>query len=676
MKTKLSFLIAILVLSKTITAQVVTTESFDGATFVPPTWTDLLVSGTNTWSRVTAGTSPTQSTHSGSGEAMFNSFSVSGGVRALISPVIDYSLRGAATPTISFWMYRDNGYNTTADKIDVYVNTSKSLTGATLLGTANRAIGLAPTVSAGGWYKYTYNIPAAYTSNSNYILFKATSAYGNNIYMDDVSWSSYPVAVDAAGIQFTSPSSGLSCFGSSQSISVQVKNSGSAVLDFSINPLTISVSVNGPLTAGSNTLAPYTLGSGTLAIGATQTVTLPSTINLSSSGNYTFTGTASVSNDGNPNNNALITTTILVSKVNTFPHQVDFSSLPSPEFMIQQVSGSGQWSVVTTGNLSNPALAPVMNSTNGFAYFNSYSFSSGTVANLITPLYDMSTLTLPAMDLWVSQDNGWSGYNDKLDILVSTDGGLTWSNSLLTIPRYNAAYSTPGWKQFTIPLTAYAGNSCVRIAIQATSAFGNNIAIDYLKVYNMGGALPVKLISFTGEAQSGTSNKLSWVTASEENTAQFLLQRSSDGIHFNTVHTHPASNSITGHSYQYIDQTDGSSDIYYYRLVSVDMDQSMQNHNIISIERQAGKNQDANIYPNPSSDYFNIAFHSEQATEADIQLTDMRGNSIIMTHTTLEKGRNILNLDAKPFENGLYFVRLIDSHSGNTLTLLKWMKNG
>ena len=56
-------------------AQVTNVESFEGTTFVPTGWTNLNVSGTNTWTRVTAGTSPTQTPHTGVGEAKFNSFS-------------------------------------------------------------------------------------------------------------------------------------------------------------------------------------------------------------------------------------------------------------------------------------------------------------------------------------------------------------------------------------------------------------------------------------------------------------------------------------------------------------------------------------------------------------------------------------------------------------------------
>ena len=173
MKPTTTFLvISIFIFSKSF-SQVSYSESFDGTTFVPIGWTNLLVSGTNTWSRVTTGTLPTQTTHSGAGEAKFNSYSVNGGVRALVSPVVNYGNRASAATTISFWMYRDNGYNTTADKIDVYMNTAANLTGASLLGTVNRAIGLSPTVAANGWYQYSFSVPASYTTATNFFILKA-----------------------------------------------------------------------------------------------------------------------------------------------------------------------------------------------------------------------------------------------------------------------------------------------------------------------------------------------------------------------------------------------------------------------------------------------------------------------------------------------------------------------
>ena len=164
------------------------TESFDGTTFLPTGWTysnayTPFLSSAPTWTRVTIGASPTCATQSGAGMAKFNSFNCSSGAyKGLISPAMDFSTVG--TKRISFWMYRDNGYNTSADRIEVLTNTAANTTGATLIGTVNRAIGLAPTVAANGWYNYTFDVTT--TSATTYLILRATSAFGNNIFIDNV----------------------------------------------------------------------------------------------------------------------------------------------------------------------------------------------------------------------------------------------------------------------------------------------------------------------------------------------------------------------------------------------------------------------------------------------------------------------------------------------------------
>lgn len=219
-----------MMLSNVVNAQVVNTESFESTTFVPTGWTDLNVSGTNIWSRVTIGTAPAQTAHSGSAEAKFNSYTTDAGVRALITPVYDLSGIGSNTATVSFWMYRDNGYSTAPDKIDAYINTTASLTGATLIGTVNRSRSLAPLETADGWFQYTFNVPETYTGSSNYLIIQATSAYGNNIFIDDVSWDSYPpICSGTPNPGNTSAYSESVCLGSSMELTLQNTTNGSGV---------------------------------------------------------------------------------------------------------------------------------------------------------------------------------------------------------------------------------------------------------------------------------------------------------------------------------------------------------------------------------------------------------------------------------------------------------------
>ena len=231
---RVSLLFAVLLmsglLSVPVVAQVSNTESFDGATFVPVGWTDLLTSGTATWTRVTSGSWPVQSPHTGSGEAQFNSFSASTGVRSLITPVINLTGRGATATSITFWMYRDGGYLASADKIDVFYNTAASLTGATALGTVNRSMNLTPTVAAIGWYQYTFSVPASFTGTTNYLILQATSAYGDDIYLDDVAWQSFPLPCSGTPTPGnTVASNNPVCAGSAFSVSLQNLVSGSGV---------------------------------------------------------------------------------------------------------------------------------------------------------------------------------------------------------------------------------------------------------------------------------------------------------------------------------------------------------------------------------------------------------------------------------------------------------------
>ena len=197
---KLGIVLAVFIGVTNANSQILLSESFDGLTFVPVGWTNLLTSGGNNWTRVTAGTFPTQAPHSGAGEAKFDSYNVNGGVRSIVTPSLDFSAAG--TKQVSFWMYRDNGYLSTADKIDVFVNTANNLTGATNIGTVARAINIAPIVAANGWYQYTFLVPTTFSTTTNYVFFRGTSAFGNNTFIDDITIKNYSVTVSACAYDY------------------------------------------------------------------------------------------------------------------------------------------------------------------------------------------------------------------------------------------------------------------------------------------------------------------------------------------------------------------------------------------------------------------------------------------------------------------------------------------
>jgi hypothetical protein len=164
-------------------AQVIASQNFDTALG----WTSTTVTsdaGTSisAWARRTTGGAPTCSPFAGAGMARFNSYNIPNGSSGrLTSPAITFA---GASYRVNLKMYRDSGYSTDADNIKVYYNTTNAA-GGTLLGTVNRSKDLAPNVAADGWYSYTFIIPGT-PSGAGYINILGTSAYGNNIFIDEI----------------------------------------------------------------------------------------------------------------------------------------------------------------------------------------------------------------------------------------------------------------------------------------------------------------------------------------------------------------------------------------------------------------------------------------------------------------------------------------------------------
>jgi hypothetical protein len=173
-------------------------ESFDGTTFAPLNWTNVKTAGTSTpgiWDRQTTGTSPACSPHSGAAMARYNSYSISSGGKAeLITPPL--AVPSGSGYRVKFWMFRDNGYSTyNLEVLNVYVNTSPTSVGGTLLGTISRYYGFAPVVpTANLWYEYEFNFTGA--AANSYVVFEAVSQFGNNMFIDDVDIREIPSLPD------------------------------------------------------------------------------------------------------------------------------------------------------------------------------------------------------------------------------------------------------------------------------------------------------------------------------------------------------------------------------------------------------------------------------------------------------------------------------------------------
>ena len=167
-------------------------EGFENEQFPPAGWLSYTIVGNTEFVRATVGEWPACVPHDGSlAMAKYNSFSTQAGREAvLISP----ELLLTGDNVLRFWFYRsEDPSNNRPDKIEVYYNSTPVLDGATFLDSINRAVNFYPVVPEKGWYQYefAFNHPG-----STYIIFKARSAYGWNMYLDDVEVNTSSEDVD------------------------------------------------------------------------------------------------------------------------------------------------------------------------------------------------------------------------------------------------------------------------------------------------------------------------------------------------------------------------------------------------------------------------------------------------------------------------------------------------
>lgn len=156
-------------------------ENFDLAQFPSAGWANTQLTGTGTdkiWARVTSGTSPNCSPQSGAGMAFYNStLSAWNGASAnLTTPNIVFP---NANYQVKFWMYHDPGWTTYPDSVYVVYN--------------NTIVTGFPRIDAvAGWQRHRVVLPIAEGGETAKVSFKAVARYGNNMFIDNITFETAP----------------------------------------------------------------------------------------------------------------------------------------------------------------------------------------------------------------------------------------------------------------------------------------------------------------------------------------------------------------------------------------------------------------------------------------------------------------------------------------------------
>lgn len=167
--------------------------------------------------------------------------------------------------------------------------------------------------------------------------------------------------------------------------------------------------------------------------------------------------------------------------------------------------------------------------------------------------------------------------------------------------------------------------------------------------------LPVALVSFKAVLEENLV-KLTWITASERNNAYFNIQRSTDGVYFETIGKVLGNdNSNETIIYNYLDR-EGPDGVVYYRLMQVDHDGTPSLSTVIRINKSGSD--EVKIYPNPVENILTLDMSFSETSDFLFVVTNSIGTIVFTDHGIAPKGFYQTNIDLSSLSPEMYFVTI------------------
>lgn len=158
---------------------------------------------------------------------------------------------------------------------------------------------------------------------------------------------------------------------------------------------------------------------------------------------------------------------------------------------------------------------------------------------------------------------------------------------------------------------------------------------------------------------------MKWVSGLEVNIAKYQVQHSNDGIKFTDIAGAVINAKNTSASYSFTDNAPFKK-FNYYRLKIIDISGLVTSGKVAVVNN--GNNISLgyiSIFPNPAVNFLNIQTKAGQKGKAEVSITSSNGQTVYKSDYTIAE-ESIINLDAKKFSAGHYFVRIATADGETT----------
>ena len=300
----------------------------------------------------------------------------------------------------------------------------------------------------------------------------------------------------------------------------------------------------------------------------------------------------------------------------------------------------------------------------------------------------------PAQNTWyVCVFSGWGGApNGKGGLYKTTNRGASWTkltgtqfdrvtsitfNPLLPSEAYlttevqglwmssNMNAATPTWSL----VTTYPFRQPERVFFNPfnsselwVSSFGNGMKVAQLSV-----PLPMQLLSFSGNRQDELTT-LQWSTENESPGDHFSIERSKDGVLFETI-GHITGKGNNNNQYQFTETV--AAPVLYYRIKIIHASDSYTYSHTIVFKNNSTIITGVKLLSNPVATAVHLQATVPVADKLMITLVDLSGNKLLQQQVTVSAGINQFTVPLPPaIGSGVYILRTESAQLKKSLRLL------
>ncbi len=246
-----------------------------------------------------------------------------------------------------------------------------------------------------------------------------------------------------------------------------------------------------------------------------------------------------------------------------------------------------------------------------------------------------SNLTNATVKMFYGVDDDITDADLSKLTLVKDNGSGAWSDV-----GGGASSLPPGYIGFTNPFTSFS-----KFSLANKTGGGNG--------------LPIELMDFKAVLVENVVT-ITWATASEINNDYFTVEKSSDGLAFETLDTIDGTgNSSQLVKYKYTDAKPNSG-VSYYRLKQTDFNGEFTYSNTVSINFEGLEI--IAFYPNPAEFYIKFLVNASEDMNVIVKVTDITGRQVQGFEKKVLKGITSLDIDISNIGQAVYFLKVFSDN--------------